>query len=72
MQNIPSMSLDFDLGLEQPEMSPMHASPSIGFGISSLEEGSGAADGQGIALVVDAEVSSPNITWAMLVQTLSA
>ena len=51
----PNLSLDFDLDSEA-DLSPTHRGSSIGFG--SL--GSGVEDedghGQGIALVVDAEV----------------
>ena len=54
--DVPQFSLDFDLdsepGLDAP---PLERNPSVGYGIAGLEEGTGTADGQGIALVVDAE-----------------
>ncbi|CAK0785595.1 hypothetical protein CVIRNUC_008805 [Coccomyxa viridis] len=57
--DVPQFSLDFDLdsepGLDAP---PLERNPSVGYGIAGLEEGTGTADGQGIALVVDAEVTS--------------
>ncbi|BDA48371.1 Protein FAM91A1 [Coccomyxa sp. Obi] len=59
--NIPNMSLDFDLDSEQLDLTPtaMRAS-SLGYGIASLaaEEIDDGHSGQGIALVVDAEVTS--------------
>ncbi len=55
--NVPQFSLDFDLDSEHGlDAAPAERIASIGYGIAGLEEGSGAADGQGIALVVDAEV----------------
>ena len=55
--DVPQFSLDFVLdsepGLDAP---PLERAPSVGYGIAGLEEGTGTADGQGIALVVDAEV----------------
>lgn len=57
---MPQFSLDFDLDSEHGlDAAPAEGPASIGYGIAGLEEGSGAADGQGIALVVDAEVGSP-------------
>ena len=52
-------SLDFDLGSEQVDLSPMSAragSLQIGYGIASLAADVDDGQGQGIALVVDAEV----------------
>ena len=55
--NVPQFSLDFDLDSEHGlDAAPAEGLASVGYGIAGLEEGSGAADGQGIALVVDAEV----------------
>lgn len=57
---VPSMSLDFDFGSEA-ELTPTHRTgSSLGFGSlpSGLEDGEGGL-GQGIALVVDAEVGEP-------------
>ena len=55
--NVPQFSLDFDLDSEHGlDAAPAERIASLGYGIAGLEEGSGAADGQGIALVVDAEV----------------
>lgn len=56
--NVPSMgSLDFDLGSEQADLSPTSArAASLGYGIASLAADVDDGQGQGIALVVDAEV----------------
>ncbi|CAL8463740.1 g3274 [Coccomyxa elongata] len=59
--NIPNMSLDFDLDSEQLDLTPTAArASSLGYGIASLaaEEIDDGHSGQGIALVVDAEVTS--------------
>ncbi|KAK9917406.1 hypothetical protein WJX75_004000 [Coccomyxa subellipsoidea] len=58
--NVPSMSLDFDLESEQGDLSPTSRANSLGYGIASLaaEEADDGHGGQGIALVVDAEVTS--------------
>jgi hypothetical protein len=49
--------MDFDLGSEQLDMSPMTARvASLGYGIASLAADVDDSQGQGIALVVDAEV----------------
>ena len=57
---MPQFSLDFDLDSEHGlDAAPAERLSSLGYGIAGLEEGSGAADGQGIALVVDAEVRQP-------------
>ena len=54
---VPQFALDFDLDSEHGlDSAPTERPANIGYGIAGLEEGSGAADGQGIALVVDAEV----------------
>ncbi len=54
---MPQFSLDFDLDSEHGlDAAPAERPASIGYGIAGLEEGTGTADGQGIALVVDAEV----------------
>lgn len=57
--NVPSMSLDFDLESEQGDLSPTSRANSLGYGIASLaaEEADDGHGGQGIALVVDAEVT---------------
>ena len=58
--NVPQFSLDFDLDSEHGlDAAPAEGPASIGYNIAGLEEGSGAADGQGIALVVDTEVRRP-------------
>lgn len=57
--NIPNMSLDFDLDSEQLDLTPTATrASSLGYGIASLaaEENDDGHSGQGIALVVDAEV----------------
>ena len=57
--NIPNMSLDFDLDSEQLDLTPTATrASSLGYGIASLaaEEIDEGHSGQGIALVVDAEV----------------
>lgn len=57
--NEPQFSLDFDLDSEHGlDVTPTERPANIGYGIAGLEEGTGMADGQGIALVVDAEVST--------------
>ena len=71
--DVPQFSLDFDLdsepGLDAP---PLERNPSVGYGIAGLEEGTGTADGQGIALVVDAEVHFSCPRNALLVSTTPA
>ena len=55
--HVPQFSLDFDLDSEHGlDAAPAERLASIGYSIAGLEEGTGTADGQGIALVVDAEV----------------
>lgn len=51
------MSMEFDLESEQLDLSPTTRSASLGYGIASLAAEEIDDGGQGIALVVDAEVT---------------
>ena len=70
--DVPQFSLDFDLDSEPGLEAPLERAPSVGYGIAGLEEGTGTADGQGIALVVDAEVRCSCPKYTLLLSSTSA